>query len=117
MSSALFGILQLDRGEPLGYGNVGGLIQAWFEDAGGFPALGLILYLFYAFITPTDKSESERLRVPVTKWMLAMATLSFLCYAPVIGVLAAEWFTGKTYATLGGMPVDPPPGPPPIPGN
>ena len=117
MSSALFGILQLDRGEPLGYGNVAGLIQAWFEDAGGFAALGLIVYLFYAFITPTDKSESEKMRVPISKWMLTMATLSFLCYAPVIGVLAAEWFTGKSYLTLGGMPVDPPPLPPASPGS
>ena len=36
MSSALFGILQLDRGEPLGLANVSGLVQAWLQDAGGF---------------------------------------------------------------------------------
>lgn len=117
MSSALFGILQLDRGEPLGYANVAGLVQAWFEDAGGFAALGLVVYLLYAFFTPTEKSESEKMRVPVTKFMLAMATLSFLCYAPVIGVVAAEWSTGKTYATLGGVRVDPPAPPPPPPGS
>jgi hypothetical protein len=61
---ALFGILQLDRGEPLGYANVAGLVQAWLQDAGGFAMLGLVVYLLYAMATPTDKSQSERIRVP-----------------------------------------------------
>ncbi len=117
MSSPLFGILQLDRGEPLGYANITGLIQAWLQDAGGFAALGLIVYLFYAFITPTDKSESEKLRVPVSKFMLLMATLSFLCYAPLIFALLAEWYTGKTWVAMAGMPLDPPPPPPVMPGT
>ena len=60
MSSALFGILQLDRGEPLGFANVAGLIQAWLQDAGGFAMVGLVVYLLYALATPTDKSQSEK---------------------------------------------------------
>ena len=57
MSSALFGILQLDRGDPLGYAHVAGLVQAWLQDAGGFAAVGLVVYLLYALSTPTDKSR------------------------------------------------------------
>ena len=75
MSSALFGILQLDRGEPLGYANVTGLVQAWLQDAGGFAMVGLVVYLLYALLTPTDKSQSEKIRVPVTQFMVAMAAL------------------------------------------
>ena len=81
MSSALFGILQLDRGEPLGYANVTGLVQAWLQDAGGFAIVGLVVYLLYALSTPTDKSQSEKIRVPVSPWMVRMAGLALVCYA------------------------------------
>ena len=86
--TGLFGILQLDRGDPLGYANFFGLIQAWFQDAGGFAALGLIVYLLYAFSIPTDKSQSERLRVPVSTWMLATGVLSLVCYAGVLVMIS-----------------------------
>ncbi|MBX9583243.1 MAG: hypothetical protein K2X87_23310 [Gemmataceae bacterium] len=98
----LFGILQLDRGEPLGFANVSGLVQAWLQDAGGFAAVGLVVYLLYALSVPTDKSQSERLRVPVSTWMLAMAALALVCYAGVLALLVL----GK-----GGSPEPPPPPP------
>ncbi len=87
MSSALFGILQLDRGDPWGYAQLLGLAQAWLQDAGGFAAVGLILYLVYALYTPTDKSESERLRVPVSKWMLVTGAIALVCYALLLALL------------------------------
>ncbi len=68
----LWGILQLDKGEPYGYAQIPGMIQSWIQDAGGFAIAGLILYLLYALTVPTDKSQSERLRVPVSRWMLFM---------------------------------------------
>ena len=103
--SALFGILQLDRGEPLGYANAAGLAQAWLQDAGGFAAVGLVAYLLYALSVPTAKSQSERMRVPVSTWMLVMAGLSLVCYAGVFALL---------YLGQGGSPVPPlpPPGSP-----
>jgi ABC-type transport system involved in multi-copper enzyme maturation permease subunit len=91
MSSALLGILQLDRGEPYGYAEVTGLVQAWLQDAGGFAAVGLVVYLLYALSTPTDKSQSEKLRVPVSSWMLLMGAISLVCYAGVLLLL----ITGK----------------------
>jgi hypothetical protein len=100
--SALLGILQLDRGEPWGYAQVPGLVQAWFQDAGGFAAVGLVAYLLYALNTPTDKSQSEKIRVPVSRWMVLMAVLSFVCYAGVLALL----LTGR------GAPPEPPVPPP-----
>jgi hypothetical protein len=105
MSSALLGILQLDRGDPTGYANVTGLVQAWLQDAGGFAAVGLLIYLAYAWSVPTDKSESERLRVPVSLWMIAMAVISAVCYAGVFALV----LMGK------GAPPEPPPPPPGLP--
>lgn len=117
MTSALFGILQLDRGEPLGYGNLPGLIQAWLQDAGGFAAVGLVVYLLYALSVPTHKSESEKLRVPIPTLMVAMTALAFLCYAPIAGVLLAELLTGKSWTSVAGVAFDPPPTPLPPPGS
>ena len=49
-----------------------GLVQAWLQDAGGFAMVGLVVYLLYALSTPTDKSQSEKIRVPVTAFMVTM---------------------------------------------
>ncbi len=102
MSLALFGILQLDRGDPYGYGQLLGLLQAWLQDAGGFAFVGLVVYLIYALYTPTDKSESERLRVPVSRWMLITGAIALICYAGVFALL----ILGK-----GAIPMPPPPQP------
>ncbi|VTU01809.1 Uncharacterized protein OS=Planctomyces brasiliensis (strain ATCC 49424 / DSM 5305 / JCM 21570 / NBRC 103401 / IFAM 1448) GN=Plabr_1574 PE=4 SV=1 [Gemmataceae bacterium] len=113
MSSALFGILQLDKGEPLGYAHIAGLVQNWLEVAGGFGMLGLVVYLLYALRTPTDQSQSEKLRVPVSKFMLTCAALAVVSYACVGGLFALQ-AAGKT--SFAGKPLAPPPVPPPPPG-
>ena len=46
-SAPLFGLLILER-DPYTFGNFLGLFQAWLQDAGGFAALGLVVYLVYA---------------------------------------------------------------------
>ncbi|HEX4612253.1 MAG TPA: hypothetical protein VH092_28925, partial [Urbifossiella sp.] len=102
MSPTLFGILQLDRGEPLGLAHVPGLLQAWLQDAGGFAAVGLIVYLLYARSVPTDKSQSEKMRVPVTGWMLLSGLLAAVCYAGVFALLMMN---------KGAAPEPPPPPP------
>ncbi|MFO0799039.1 MAG: hypothetical protein U0804_16345 [Gemmataceae bacterium] len=103
-SPALFGILQLDRGEPFGYSQVPGLVQAWLQDAGGFAAVGLVLYLLYARSVPTQLSQSEKLRVPVTSWMLICGLMAAICYA---GVFALMLLPGNR----GAVPEPPPPPP------
>ena len=113
MSSALFGILQLDKGEPYGYANIAGLVQSWFQSAGGFALVGLIVYLLYALMTPTDKSESEKIRVPVSMWMVGCAALSLVLYAVYI---ALAWYSGPNHPTFMGMPLAVPELPPPQPG-
>ena len=141
----LFGILQLDRGEPLGFGNALGLVQAWLQDAGGFAFAGLVLYFLYVYFgrragavlaaglaagpvvgavvagavgpDPNRASESNRLRMPVTTWMVAMFGLALVSYTPVLALVGLEWWTERPREFLFGMPVDPPPLPPPSPGS
>ena len=101
-SPALFGILQLDRGEPHGFSQMPGLAQAWLQDAGGFAAVGLVLYLLYARSVPTDKSQSEKMRVPVSSWMLMTGLMAAVCYLGVFALM----FLGR-----GAAPELPPPPP------
>lgn len=110
--SALLGILQLDRGEPWGYAQIPGLVQAWLQDAGGFAAVGLVIYLVYALSTPTDKSQSEKLRVPVSSWMLLMAGLALVTYALYLATFALN-----AEREVLGVKVAPPPPPPLQPGQ
>ncbi len=86
----LFGVLLLDR-EPLSLTAVPGLVMAWLQDAGGFAALGLIIYLLAVMLAPKDQPASQKLRMPVTGFMVAMAVLSLLTYA----LMAAAWAMGK----------------------
>lgn len=95
----LFGVLLLDR-EPLGLANVPGLAFAWLQDAGGFAALGLVLYLLSAMTAPRDQSVSNKLRKPVTKFMVGMAVLSLLTYA----LLAASLILGVGKTPLEELP-------------
>ena len=74
--------------------------------------VGLVVYLLYAMATPTDKSQSERIRVPVTKSMVFMAALALICYAGCGALLALE-SSGRT--SIFGQPISykipvPPPG-------
>lgn len=89
MTSSLFGVLLLDR-EPLGLANVPGLAFAWLQDAGGFAALGLALYLINALVSPADQPASAKLRKPVTRWMVFMAVLCLITYS----LLLAAWILG-----------------------
>jgi ABC-type transport system involved in multi-copper enzyme maturation permease subunit len=97
MTSSLLGVLLLDR-EPLGLANLGGLALAWLQDAGGFAALGLAVYLLLAMLSPTDQPASARLRMPVTRWMVIMAVLCLFTYAALVAI----WIMGI------GKPPDPP---------
>jgi len=111
MSSALFGILQLDRGDPLGFSHAAGLAQSWLQDAGGFAMVGLVVYLIYALATPTDKSQSEKIRVPVTGFMVAMAAIALLIYAAALGLLILDSIGRPTFLKYPIAHHEPPPAP------
>lgn len=108
---SLFGLLILDR-EPFVLSDFLGLLQAWLQDAGGFAFVGLSLYFLYVMfgqrgagadesspLARKQASESERIRMPVTGFMLIMCVVAILTYA-IYGFLL---FTGR-----GGPPPLPP---------
>ena len=98
MSGPLFGLLIEDR-TPYAFEHFPGLFQAWVQDAGGFAALGLVVYLWYALRIPAAQAESAKDRAGVTPFMLVMAVLAVLCYAVYFFLV----ITGK-----GGEPPKPP---------
>jgi hypothetical protein len=82
--SPLFGILILER-EPLTLQNIPALIQVWIQDAGGFAAVGLFVYILYAMLSPADMRGRRRL--PVTMGMLYAAAACLICYACYVALL------------------------------
>src|SRR5690606_5376674 len=76
---------------PFAFTDFWGLLQAWLQDAGGFAALGLIVYLLYALRTPSDQVKSAKDRAGVSMFMLVMAVMLLLTYS-VYGFLV---FTGQ----------------------
>ena len=76
----LFGILILDR-DPFVLRDFPGLLQVWLQDAGGFAALGLAVYLLYALMIPSEQAQSAKSRAGVTGWMLLMAVLAIVSYS------------------------------------
>lgn len=78
-NATLFGMLIIDR-DPFVYADFWGLVQAWFQDAGGFAALGLFAYLAYALSMPAAQAESAKARAGVSPFMLSMAVLALILY-------------------------------------
>jgi hypothetical protein len=87
---ALFGILILDR-EPLAFQHLPGLFQVWLTDAGGFAGVGLLLYLVYAIFGTGESSESTKLRMPLSTFMLMMGVAALLCYAAWLACYVARF--------------------------
>jgi hypothetical protein len=85
---ALFGILILDR-EPLALQHLPGLAQVWLQDAGGYAAVGLLVYMIYAIWGTGETSESTKLRMPLSSSMLLMGVISLLFYAAWLACLVA----------------------------
>ncbi len=83
----LLGILVLER-DPIGYADLPGLLKTWAQDAGGFAAVGLVLWMLNAYLTPPPGGTSEQ-RPRVTKLMLMLAILAAVVYACAGGLMYA----------------------------
>lgn len=92
----LFGLLILDR-DPYLLSDFWGLLQAWLQDAGGFAAVGLALYLVYALRTPAEQAASAKHRAGVTGWMLLMAVLTLAAY---VGFVLLAFVLKKGFDTV-----------------
>lgn len=103
---ALFGLLQLDKGEPSGFAEFLPLLQSWLQDAGQFCAIGLVFYIAYAMYAFSGKSPSHRLLAPLPTAMLVMLLLSLTSYG-LWGLAIFEESRGRTH--LWGMPLAEPP--------
>ncbi len=92
MTPTLFGLLILER-DPYVLADTAGLAQAWLQDAGGFAAIGLFVYILYALTIPPAQAESAKSRASVTTFMLGMAVAALLLYVAYVVLL----FAGKGF--------------------
>ena len=92
MTPTLFGLLILER-DPYVIADTAGLAQAWLQDAGGFAAIGLFVYILYALTIPAAQAESAKSRASVSTFMLGMAVAALLLYVAYAVLL----FAGKGF--------------------
>jgi len=81
MFSTLFAVLELER-DPLRFSAIGSYLKVWLQDAGGFAAIGLVLYLLLTrrrsdSVWTTDQT---RKRVQPLVW---------LCFLLAVGAFGA----------------------------
>ncbi|VTS07540.1 ABC transporter permease [Tuwongella immobilis] len=78
-SMTLLGILVQER-SPIGYKDLAGQVQTFLQDAGGFAAVGLVLWIVASLFasSPIDPTEPSRKRV--SSLMYAMVGLALLLY-------------------------------------
>ena len=73
--------------DPYVLADAAGLIQAWLQDAGGFAAIGLFVYILYALTIPAEQAESAKNRASVNTFMLVMAVAALLLYVGYLVLL------------------------------
>src|SRR5262245_1662869 len=78
----MFASFVLER-DPLGLKDVKPLFFSWVQDAGGFAAFAILLWLLFGF---TRMRSADRERVPA--WQAGLFTLFTLGAALLYGVLA-----------------------------
>jgi ABC-type transport system involved in multi-copper enzyme maturation permease subunit len=80
------GVLVLER-EPLKYADLPNLLKEWAQDAGGFAALALLIYVLYTLFARRTPGSSVESRLPW--WFsasLLFGALAVLCYLPAHGI-------------------------------
>ncbi|MFO0809284.1 MAG: hypothetical protein U0746_11710 [Gemmataceae bacterium] len=68
------------------------VLRDWVQSAGGFAALGLLLYLIATTLARRAGGGSAVGRGGVLSVVLLCAALAVLCYVPGIGLAAADFF-------------------------
>jgi ABC-type transport system involved in multi-copper enzyme maturation permease subunit len=76
------GVLVLER-EPLKYSDVGSLFREWLQNAGGFAAVGLVIYVLYTLFARRSADSGSGRVLPI---VLVFAALAVLCYLPAMGI-------------------------------
>jgi ABC-type transport system involved in multi-copper enzyme maturation permease subunit len=89
------GILVLER-EPLKYSDLPAMTKEWVQVAGGFGAVGLLIYILYSLFARRPPGGTRENHLP---WWFTAAllfgALAALCYIPAIGISAYQSMTEK----------------------
>jgi drug/metabolite transporter (DMT)-like permease len=87
--------LVLER-EPLKYSDLPAMTKEWVQVAGGFAAVGLLIYILYSLFARRPPGGTRENHLP---WWFTAAllfgALAALCYIPAIGISAYQSMTEK----------------------
>ena len=105
--TAPFAALILER-DPYTFADFPGLAQAWFQDAGGFFFVGLLVYLLISITRPQAVPTDGKRRSSLPLLCAAVATLLYAVYGLVMISGLPSGFQATGYDLLN---VKPPPDP------
>ncbi len=79
MTSTLFAILELER-DPLAFSQLSDMFKHWIQGAGGFAAVGLVIFLVSAFRKTDSSVVGDKTRAKLLPWVIFFATLAIAAY-------------------------------------
>src|SRR5687768_15312908 len=84
------------------WGQIWRLVIAWLQDAGGFAALGLVLWFIYVLLTPSPAIAGAR-RKMISKFMAITAAIALFAYLIALGFRLAVHFAEQDYKEKSGI--------------
>jgi len=87
MVAPVFGVMELQNRSE-GWSDFGRLTVTWLQDAGGFAAIGLLVWFLYVMVSPAPAIAGSRRRM-ISKFMAIAGLLAFMMYLVAFGLTVA----------------------------
>ncbi len=83
--NSLFGIMEFEKA-PITFGNFGSYLITWLQDAGGFAAMGLALWVVYVLATPHPNVVGSRGKL-ISRFTAITGLIALVFYVVAAGLL------------------------------
>lgn len=89
MINPLLGILELER-DPLAFSQIREMFIHWVQGAGGFAAVGVVIFLISAFRRTDSSVVGDKTRAKLLPWVILFGTLAIAAYATAVVIYKLE---------------------------
>lgn len=103
---SLFAVMEFEKA-PVSFGDIPKLLLSWFQDAGGFAFVGLILWILYVMLTSSPAAVGSR-RSLISKFMGTTAVVALIGYLVFGGLSLAVMLDQQKKLDQGLIPKPPP---------
>jgi hypothetical protein len=86
-ATPLLGVMEFET-EPASWGHLGDLAETYLQDAGGFAAIGLLLWALYVLLSPAPAVAGSRRRL-ISRFMAVTGVAALVVYLVAFGLTLA----------------------------